>query len=74
LGHFRHIGDPAVQVALVVQVHDDRVIRRTALDLEDPADRGGVCGVCAQAVNRLGRKHHEVSRAQRLDGFLDFGL
>ena len=58
----------------MIQVHDHRVVRRTAFDFEDPSHRGRIRGVGAEPVDRLGRKHDQPAFAQRLDGFLDFGL
>ena len=70
----RHVRYPAMQVARIVQVHDHRMIGRTALDLEDLAHGGGIGGIGAESIDGLGRKHHQVARAQRFDGFFDFCL
>ena len=45
---------------------DQRVEARPALGLEDARDRARVGGVGAQAVDRLGRKRHELAAPQRL--------
>ena len=63
-----------MQVARVVQVHDHRVIRRAALDLEYLAHRGRIGGVGAESVDGLGGKYHQIAGAQCLDGLFDFGL
>ena len=62
VGALGHLAHPAVQEARAVQVHDQRVMRRPALELEDPAHRGRVLRIRTQAVDGLGR---ETRRARR---------
>ena len=65
------------QHRLFGDVHNDRVPGRTLLGGEDALYRGGVQGVCAQAVNRFGGKGNQASGAQEArrppDRFLCFG-
>src|SRR5262249_6924632 len=74
VGTVRHLAHPAVQVARAVEVHDDRVIYRPALDLEDLAYGRRGLRVGAETVDRLGRKRHELAVAPRLHGGLDLDL
>ena len=55
-----------VQEARAVEVHDQRVRRRPALELEDLAHRGGVLRVGAEAIDGLGRKRDQFAVAQRV--------
>ena len=48
-------------------VHDDRMIGRSALDHEQAPQRDRVRGVGAEAVDRLGRERYEPARAQNFD-------
>ena len=70
----RHLRHPAMQIALMVQVHDHGVVRRTALDLEYLSHCRRVRGVGAESVDRFRRKYHQIARSQRLDGLFDFAL
>src|SRR6202023_2422896 len=65
---------PAVQEARAVEVNDHRMVRRTSLRLENLHYGGRVLGVCAEAIDGLGRKCHELAVAQRLHGALDLDL
>jgi hypothetical protein len=73
-GNRRHIRDPAVQIARIVQVHDHRMIGRTPLHLEYLAHGSRVAGIRAQSVDGLGREYHQFAGAQFFDGFFDFCL
>ena len=70
----RHRRHPAMQIARMVQMHDHRMIGRTALHLEYFSHRGWIRGIGAESVDGLRRKYHQIARAQRLYGFFDFGL
>ena len=74
LGDGGQIGNPAMQIARIVQMHDHRVVRGPSLRLEDLAYRGWIGGIGAEAVNRLGWKCHQISAAQGLYGLFDFSL
>jgi hypothetical protein len=52
------VGHPA-EIRGVGQVNDQRVEGRTGLDLEDAGDGAGIEGICAETVDRLGRKGDE---------------
>ena len=67
-GIFGHVACPAMQVLGVVEVDDDRVVRRAFLELENAAHRRRVLRVGAKSVDRFGRKRHELAIAQRGDG------
>ena len=49
----------------VAHVHDHRMVGRPALGREDAAHGGGVAGVGAEPVDRLGRKRDELAGAQQ---------
>ena len=55
------------------KVHDQRIRRRPALRLENPADGGRVEGVRAQAVDGLGRERDQPAADQAFDRALDGG-
>ncbi len=73
-GDLRHLAHPAMQEARAVEVHDHRVTRRAALDLEDLGHRGRVLRVGAEAVHGLGGKRDQLAVAQCLHGGVDFDL
>jgi hypothetical protein len=69
-----HVAHPALQVARMVDVHDDGMRRRPALEAEYLAHRVRVVRVRAQPVNGFGRERDQLAGSQRLDGFLDLFL
>jgi hypothetical protein len=66
-----HLRNPVFQLLRSGDVDDQRVGGRTALDLEDPRDGGGVLGVGAQTVDGLGRQGHQAPRPQHPRSLLD---
>ncbi len=63
-----------MQVARIVQMNDDRMIGRPALDLENLAHGRQGWRIRANSIDGLGGKHHQVAGAQRFDGRFDFCL
>ena len=55
-------------------MHDDRMIRGSAFDLEYLAYRGRIGGIGAESVDGFGWKYDQVARTQRFDGLFDVGL
>ena len=58
----------------MLDVHDQRMRRRPALQLEDLADGVGILRVGAEPVDGFGRKRDDLAFAQGLDGLVDFFL
>ena len=69
-----HVAHPALQIARMIDVHDHRMGRWATFQTKDLADCIGIVGIGPQAVDRFGRKCHQVARAQRFDGFLQVFL
>ena len=54
-------------------MHDQRIGRRPALGLKDPADSISIRRIGAESVNRLCRKRDETAGAEELDGLIAAG-
>ncbi len=60
-----NIPRPAVDHARIGQMDNQRVIRRSPLDAEDPANSLLVCGVRTETVNGLGGKSYYAAITQK---------
>ena len=65
---------PAFERARVFDMDDQRMRRRTTLELEHAPDRIRVRRIGAEPVNGLGRENDELARAQCLDCAIDLFL
>ena len=70
----RNAERPAVQHPRMIDVHDERMRGRPALQLEDLADGIRVLRVGAEPVDGLGRKGDDLALAQRFDCAVDLFL
>ena len=68
---FRNVARPRIERAGIGDVHDQRMIRRAALEREDAAYRIGTRGVGGEAVHRFGRQSDRLAATQRRDGDRD---
>ena len=68
------VAHPALQIARVIDMHDDRVRRRPPFQAKNLANCIRIVGVGAESVDGFRWKRHEIASAQRLDGFLQLFL
>jgi len=62
---------PVVELRGVAEVHDHRMVGRTALDREQPVHRVGRRRVGPEAVDRFGGERHQAAVAQHAGGASD---
>jgi hypothetical protein len=70
----RYFGNPAMQVPRIVQMNDDGMIGRAALDFENLAHGNWIGRIRSKSIDGLGGEHHQVACTQRFDGRFDFSL
>src|SRR5690606_27413831 len=64
----RHLAHPTLQVARMIDVHDDWMSRRPSFDLENLANHLGIVRVRTEAVHGFRGERDELPRTQRFDG------
>ena len=74
IGGRRHRERPALERPRMLDVDDQRMRGRPALQLEDLADGVGIRRVGAESVDRFGRERDDLAFAQRLDRLVDLVL
>jgi hypothetical protein len=63
LGYRRHLGNPAMQIPRIIQVHDDGMIGRAALDFENLAHGSGIGRIRSEPIDGFGWEHHQIAGA-----------